>query len=685
MEQSKLTGEIRGASSVLRLCVAVWLVGALPLPGQDAGSLRALSLEDLMKVEVTSVQRKRQKLSRVAAAIHVITAEDIRRSGMNSLPELLRMVPGLHVAQIDATKWAISSRGFNSQFANKMLVLIDGRSVYTPLYSGVYWDMQDLAVENIERIEVILGAGPTFWGANAVSGIVNVITKHSRDTTGGQVDVVAGNQERGVSHLRWGDALPGGRGYYRVHGRLMDRLHRSRQWSQGEDDDFDSASGGFRVDYRPGAHDSLMVAGRLFRSGFWQAASIPDPGLGELRIGREHSTASTGSALVAWEKNTDRGVRYRTQSYYDWFDRPSPTAGERRQTFDIEASRQSALAESHELTIGGGYRFSADSSPPALVYRFDPLSRGMRLVSLYANDEINLTSRVTVNAGARVEHNPFTGFEVQPSFQVVWARSEQETLWGAVSRAVRTPSRGERDGSIDFAILPTSPGTGNLPLIATVSGSSDYGSEVLWSWETGYRRQWTRQFSTDVAVFLNQYDRLRSYELGPTLFQAQPVPHLNQILQLGNSLYGKVYGGELEFNWQPCAGWRLSGWHSRLYSDLDVEPGATPRGAGQSTGHPRHVSGLRSQLDLPRRWQIDATVYSTGAIPTSGPGLFRSAAVPAILRTDIRFGWEATKWLSLSVTGQNLLDPRHAEFNPDALFNATEVRRAVVGKVTWRF
>ncbi len=668
-----------------RVCLAVWLIRGVPLRGADDGGFRALSLEDLMKVEVTSVQHKRQTLSRVAAAIHVISAEDIRRSGMNSLPELLRMVPGLHVAQIDATKWAISSRGFNSQFANKMLVLIDGRSVYTPLYSGVYWDMQDLAVEDIERIEVILGAGPTFWGANAVSGIINVLTKHGRDTTGGQVDVIIGNQDRGVSNLRWGGALPGGRGYYRVHGRAMDRVNRSRTWARLPDDDFDSSSGDFRVDYRPGANDSLMVAGRLFRSGFWQTVAIPDARLESLQIGREHAAASTGSALVSWEKNTDRGVRYRTQSYYDWFDRPSSTAGEQRKTFDLEASRQSPLAESHQLTIGGGYRFSTDRSPPALVYHFDPVSRGMHWFSLYGNDEINLTPTVTVNAGARVEHNTFTGFEVQPSFQLVWARTPEEALWSAVSRAVRTPSRGERDGSIDFAIAAPSPVSGNLPVIATVVPGTDYGSEVVWAWETGHRRQWTRRLSTDLSMFLNRYDQLRSYELGSTAIRAQPVPYLNRILELGNALYGKMYGGELELTWHLRADWRLTGWHSRLYSDLHVRSGAAPRGAGQSTSHPRHLSGFRSQLDLPRRWQLDTALFWTSRVPAPPPGLFRTGGVADLVRTDFRVGWDATRRLSLSVTGQNLFDPRHLEFNPDALFNATEVPRAVVGKVTWRF
>lgn len=637
-----------------RIAGVLILAGLLagPAAAQDpagtaaaAADLKKLSIEELMEIDVTSVSRRAERLHEAAAAIIVITREDIRRSGVTSLPEALRLVNSLHVARQTQRDWAVSARGFNSTTANKMLVLVDGRSVYTPLFSGVFWDVQDTLLEDVERIEVIRGPGATLWGANAVNGIVNVITRRAADTQGGLVTAGAGNEERGFGAVRYGGAL-GERGHYRAYGKYFDR--DSMVLASGADarDSRWMGQGGFRADWTAAERDAFTLQADAYtgRSG--------DPV-------RDDTNVDGGNLLGRWSRSLGEESDLELQVYWDRTHRYIPDLFEEHlDTLDLDFQHRLPMADRHDLVWGFGYRWHHDRVVNSDAVGFFPPRRDLHLWSLFAQDELSLLGdRLAVTAGAKLEHNDSTGLEVQPSLRAAWKASDRRTLWAAVSRAVRTPTRLDED--VVF-FLPN-----GLPLVA---GSRAFESEELLAWELGYRIQPAPDVLLDVAAFYNVYDELRSQEpLG-----SAPFP-----LVLRNELEADTYGLELRANLQPVPGWRVQAAYTWFEKDLRLDPGSRDPSGGLGEGNdPEHRASLRSFLDLPGGFELDGWLRYVSALP--------SPAVDEYTELDLRLGWRASDALELALVGQNLLHGSHAEFGPAGPFRE-KVERGFHGKVTWRF
>lgn len=610
-----------------------------------AGDLKKLSIEELMEIDVTSVSRRSERLSQAAAAVTVITQDELRRSGVTSLPEALRLVNSLHVARQTQRDWAISARGFNLTTANKMLVLIDGRSVYTPLFSGVFWDVQDTLLEDVERIEIIRGPGATLWGANAVNGVINVITKKAADTQGGLVTAGAGDEERGFGGARWGGRFA--RGHYRVYGKYFDRDPMVLADGSNARDDMNMAQGGFRTDWQGSQADTFTVQGDAY-----------DGSGGETT--RADTDLDGGNLLGRWTRATSERSGLELQVYWDRTHRRIPNLFEEHlDIFDLDFQHRLPLAKRHDLVWGVGYRFHQDEVGNSSLVGFFPPRRSFGLASAFAQDEISLLGdRLDVIVGTKVEHNDSTGVEVQPSLHAAWKPDDRHTLWGAVSRAVRTPTRIDEDVVFFFP-----DGT------HIVEGSRDFDSEELLAWELGYRIQPNPELLFDLAGFYNVYDHLRSQE--PPASGA-PFPRV-----LLNRLDAETWGAELRMNAQPRQGLRIQAAYTRLEKRLRLDPDSRDPTGGLAEGNdPEDRFSLRSSFDLPASLELDAWVRYVSALP--------QPRVDAYTEMDLRLGWRANEALELSLIGRNLLHSSHAEFGPATPLRE-EVERSVYGKVTWRF
>ena len=635
-----------------RLAVIALALLACPAGAQQpagtiaaAADLKKLSIEELMEIDVTSVSRRAERLNDAAAAIIVITQEEIRRSGVTSLPEALRLVNSLHVARQSQRDWAISARGFNLTTANKMLVLIDGRSVYTPLFSGVFWDVQDTLLEDVERIEVIRGPGGTLWGANAVNGIINIITKRAADTQGGLIALGAGNEERGFGAVRYGGTL-GERGHYRAYAKYFDR--DSMVLANGSDarDSRWMGQGGFRADWNASERDAFT-----FQADAYTGQS------GEFV--RDDTNLDGGNLLGRWARNLGEDSNLELQVYYDRTHRYIPDLFEEHlDILDLDFQHRLPVAERHDLVWGFGYRTHRDRVGNSAAVGFFPPRRDFDLFSLFAQDEVRfLGDRLAVTAGTKLEHNDSTGLEVQPSVRAAWKASDRRTLWAAISRAVRTPTRIDEDVAFFFP--------DGTPI---VQGNPDFESEEVLAYEVGYRIQPHPDLLVDVATFYNVYDNLRSQEsLG-----AAPFPRI-----LLNDLEADTYGVELRTNLQPSQGWRVQVAYAWLEKELRLDPGSkNPFGGLEEGNDPEHRATLRSILDLPGGFELDGWLRYVSSLP--------SPIVDAYTELDLRLGWKSAEGLELSLVGQNLLHESHEEFGPAGPLREA-VERSLYGKVTWRF
>ena len=477
-------------STALRmvLCAVVVCCASSPASSQSPKpDLTETSLEALLNMEVTSASRKQQKIFTTASAIFVIRPEDIRRSGATNIPDLLRMVPGLEVAHIDANKWAISARGFNGRFANKLLVLIDGRTIYSQLFSGVYWDVQDVMLEDIERIEVIRGPGGTVWGANAVNGVINILTRAAKETQGGLLSVGGGNHERGFANVRYG-ARAGSKGHYRVFAKYFNRGPFELPSGQDANDQWQLGRVGFRGDWQLTPQDSLTLDASFYggRAGFAARLAVSfSPPFEEDHAGR--TKLSGGYLLARWKRMVSKQSNLALQIYYDRADRHDFPLGEVRQTADFDFTHQAAWGQRHDLVWGLGYRLTTDRTHQHAFTAFLPASHKLSIWSGFVQDEIALFSkRLRLTLGSKFEHNGFTGFEVQPSLRALWSFNPHHAVWGAVSRAVRTPSRVDRDLRFILNIFPSPVGP---PTVITIFGDPVFRSEHLLAYELGYRLQ----------------------------------------------------------------------------------------------------------------------------------------------------------------------------------------------------
>ncbi len=651
----------------------LWAAPQRPTPPPT--ELTEMSLDELANIEVTSVSRRGRKLAEVAAAVTVITSEDIRRSGATSIPEALRMVPGLQVARIDANKWAISARGFNDRFANKMLVLIDGRSVYTPLFSGVRWAERDLLLEDIERIEVIRGPGATMWGANAVNGVINIITRPAGDTQGGIASYGIGNEERGFGTLRYGSRLRPS-AHYRVYARYFNRNQFRDAAGRGTNDEWDVLRGGFRLDWAASGRDTLTAQGDLYDGREDQTVTILSLTPPFRRLAEDNVKLNGGHMLGRWTRATGDDSDISLQFYYDRTERSTLPFGERRQTLDVEFQHRLVPLERHDLLWGVGSRISRDRTSGSLIVAFEPARETDRLFSAFVQDEIAvIPGRLGLSVGTKIEQGERGGWVAQPGIQLAWTPNPRRTAWASVARAVRTPSRADHGIRVGLAVFP---GTGGLPNVLTLSGSPEFRAETLLAYQLGYRAQPSRRFSFDVATFYNIYNDLGTTEPGAPFFQSSPARRLVIPLISQNLMKGETYGVEASAQWAPTSRWRLSADYAWLSMQLHRDPSSQDGEAELAEGdNPQHQFHVRSCLDLPGRLQWDTAAYYVDRLPHLG--------IPSYARLDTRLGWRPTSNLEVSLGLQNLLDNRHPEFLSTSSALHSEIGRSAYGKVTWRF
>jgi iron complex outermembrane receptor protein len=624
---------VRCVAGTACLVASAWAASAQAQPA-SRGGLADLSLEELANLEVTSVSRRPEPLADAPASIFVIISDDIRRSGATSLPEALRLAPSLHVARVDARQYAISARGFNSLAANKLLVLIDGRAVYTPLFSGVFWDAQDTLLEDIERIEVISGPAGTLWGANAVNGVINVITKQATDTRGTLAYAGGGNEESGLG-ARHGLRLDNGGGL-RVYGKGFSRDSTVRADGADVPDQWRSGQAGFRADWGAGS-DSYTLQGDAYQG------KADQPALDDIRI-------SGGNLLVRWQRQLAGGDRVQLQAYFDNTHRELPgTLAERLDTYDIEFQHALAVGRDHLFAWGGGHRMARDRVTNMGV-QFRPEKRDLKWTNVFVQDEYRWSEALRFTAGAKVEHNPYTGSEFLPSARLAWRLDDSRLLWAAASRAVRAPSRIDREFS-----------TSGSPTSDPVASSPDFRSEISKVFEIGYRAQPSPRASYSVTGFHSRHDHLRSLEPGP------PDVIVNQIEgdSTGLEAWGKL---------QIAPGWRLSAGATLLDQNLRPKPGSAATDVSVAGNDPKRQFSLRSSHDLGGGQDVHLLVRYVSALP--------EPAVPSYTAFDARYAWRPRAGLELSVSVQNLFDEQHLEFVGSGNSRA-EIERSVFVKVTW--
>lgn len=600
-----------------------------------ASNLADLSLEELANLQITSVSRRAESLADAPASVFVITGEDVRRSGVTSLPEALRLAPNLQVARVDARQYAISARGFNNTIANKLLVLIDGRTVYTPLFSGVFWDAQDVFLEDVDRIEVISGPGATLWGANAVNGVINVITRRAAETEGTLAFIGGGNRENGIG-ARHGTKL-GASGALRVYGKTFDRDNTVRANGTSAPDGWEHGQAGFRADWGTAA-SGFTLQGDAYRATIDQAAS------GDIRV-------SGGNLLARWARPLAGSDRLQVQGYIDHTDREIPgTFAERLNTFDLEFQHALQIAPGHGLTWGGGYRNARDHTGNSAGLAFIPADRSLNWANLFAQDEIELRPNLRFTAGAKVERNPYTGYEFLPSARLAWKLGDRGMLWTAASRAVRAPSRLDRE-----LFAPAQP-----PFV--IAGGPDFRSEVSKVFELGYRAQPSARISYSLSAFHSVHDRLRSI-----------TPIGGGASVLANDMEGKTTGLEAWGSLQLARTWRVGAGALLLDQDIEPKAGAADTNTAALGNDPNRQFQLRSALDLGGNQEFDVILRHVGRLP--------SPDVPKYTALDARYAWQLRRDFELSATAQNLLEPAHPEFGTAA--TRSEIERGLFFRLKW--
>jgi iron complex outermembrane receptor protein len=660
--------------------LALGLGFPVPSPSQTStpGDLTQYSLEDLMNVQVTSVSKREQKLLTAGAAIFVISQEDIRQSGATNIPDLLRMAPGVHVAQINAHTWAISIRGFTDKYGDKVLVMIDGRSVFTPLTSGVNWDQQDVPMEDIERIEVIRGPGGTVWGANAVNGVINIITKSAKATRGGQVSTEAGSQKTGQGLLQYGGSV-GGKGDYRAFGDYSNAGNSPAPAGEAVTDGWHKSHVGFRSDWDLSPKDTVTVQGDLFHSHEGQTIdTLLMSGVPREAIFDDTITVGAGNVLGRWDHTLSNGSTS-LQVYYDGYNRVERGLGEIRNTVDVDFQHHLTLASRHNIVWGAGYRVTGDNTTAGYAVRYLPARSTDHLFSVFVQDVITLTPSVALTLGTKVEHNSYTGLEYEPSAQLVWNLTDRHALWVSASRAIRQPARADFDIRADVAILPLD--NGGIGVVE-LTGNHDRKAERLYDFEVGYRAQAMKSLSFDLVAFSSYYHGLQTDEPGvPFLTAGSGVPYFIFPTVFDDKAHAHNYGAEASVNWNVTHRWRISPGYSFLQMHVAGDPSSQDTDAGAIANEsPKHQFQIRSSLNVTRRLEWEAAIYQVGRLTDGGDG-----STSAYTRLDSRLAWRMGESLELSLVGQNLLSPAHAEYHDAFAILHSLVARNVFCKVTWRF
>jgi len=656
--------------SPLMLCVAF----ADPVAAADtsADDLLNMSLAELSNIEVTSVSKKAEKETEAAAAIFVITQEDIRRSGAKEIPEVLRMVPGITVTRAGSHDWTVTARGFNGQFSNKLLVLMDGRTLYSPLFSGVIWDMQDTMMEDIDRIEVIRGPGATLWGANAVNGVINIITKNSKDTQGGLAVAAAGNQIKGQGAVRYG-MKTGEESHARLYAKRTDHNSEFTPTGGSANDNWNKSQAGFRSDSKLTEQSNLTVQGDIYTIDEDVNYLIPDLNSGTLYSPAEGVKARGANLLSRWEYKQSAESQVSLQVYFDHNLRKTSFFMDEENTVDVDLQQVWTGWEGQEIVWGAGYRnITGRNNPASQQYFTTPGTRNDNLFNAFVQDKFTLVpNEVFFTVGSKFELNDYTGFEVQPSARVSWLPADNQTVWASVSRAVHTPSRFTEIGSLVYANLP--PGFVNTQVLATPYAGLD--SETMIAYELGYRIQPTKASSIDIAAFYNDYDDLFRDNLGTAIFPVFPGPYAIQPVIAFNDNKAYSMGAEAALKWNVNSDWQLAGGYS--YIDLvfkDKDGGLSSSFQGK---HPKHQFNARSTYLFPLGVEMNNALYYVDDLGGVG--------VKGYYRFDTRLAYEIMKGIELSIVGQNLLDNRHQEFTPFVYGYPAEIGRSVYANISFKF
>ena len=677
--------KVRGALqlSPLLLVLAPGMNGSPPQ--QDASSqpriapivLKNLSLEELSQIEVTTPSKQPVKAFRTPAAIYVITGEDIRRSGSTSIPEALRLAPGVEVARIDANKWSIGIRGFGSRLTRSVLVLIDGRTVYTPLFDGTYWEVQDVLMDDVDRIEVIRGSGGTIWGPNAVNGVINIITKDTQYTRGLLLSAGGGTDEQGFLNFRYGGG--NGRDFnYRVYGKGFTRSPAFHPDARNFDD-WRAAQSGFRIDWNRNDRDLITVQGDLYNVEAGErveAVSYTEP---FSRIVDSNALLSGGNVMARWQRALSGGDDILFQVYYDRTARDEANFGETRNTVDVDFLHRHSLPARQELSWGVGARVSPVRNTEVVSgLTFVPASRTDYLLTAFVQNEIRLLDRrLSLILGTKLLRTNFTGSgaKLEPSARLLWTLSETQTVWAAFTHALRTPSDAEANFNLSGYITTTPDGT---PYFARFNANPNFASEQLNGYELGYRHLAGTKFYVDIASFYNYYHDLFSQDITgqPFLETRSGSTHLLLPAQFRNGLRGITKGAEIGPEWRPTNSWRLRGSYSYLHMNVNKSPGSGDVGSGPGiqTSSPQHQVTLQSALDLSKNLQLDLTYRYVSALP--------GQLVPAYSTGDGRIAWRFSRQLELSLIGRNLFQPSHPEFGTDP-GPLVGLKRSVYARITW--
>ena len=653
-------------------CAAmIGLLGAGPfLAAQEAGAqqrdLTELSLEELSKMEVTSASRKEQRLEDVPAAVFVIRGEDLRRTGVRSIPEALRMAPGVQVARIDANKWSVSIRGFADRFGNKLQVLVDGRSVYSPLFSGVFWDVQDTNLEDIDRIEVIRGPGASVWGANAVNGVINIITKKAKETQGAQVVAGAGTEEKVFADGRYGGAA-GDSFFYRAFAKYFDRDNGPRGV-----DDWHQERAGFRSEAVVADRQTVTAIGEIYQGRSGTRATQARPAPVYQTVNETPYLVRGGFLMGRWEDKLTDTSSLSAQLSYTYSELDTGVFAERRHIADLDVTHQFRLTEEQDIVWGAGYRITRDATRQGFVVTFDPSRETDDVASLFVQDEIRLIPKVLWGSvGARLEHNDYSGLEIQASARLAFRPHERHMMWAAWSRATRTPSRTETHIRLNEAVIPPNPPAQPLDTYISLFGG-DFRSEVLNAYELGYRVQPADTLSLDLAGFYNRYDRLSSNEQGTPFLEPTAAPdHVVVPITFANGNRGATYGLEAAFVWQALERLRIQGLYTLLRTNLIGNN-------GEDRNNPKGRAAARISWDLSDEVTLD--VLGRYVSPNFSQG------VDSYVEADIRLGFRLSKNVDLALVGQNLLHARHFESSDSGLNEqATEMQRSFYASLSVKF
>lgn len=657
------------------------LLAISPLQAADLSldDVLDISLEELLSIEVTSASKKKQKLSDIAAAVYVVTAEDIRRSGVTSIPEALRLAPGVQVARIDANKWSVSVRGFSGRFSNKLLVLMDGRSVYTPAYSGVYWNMNNTLMEDIDRIEVIRGPGGTVWGANAMNGVINIITKAAQQTEGTLVSVGDGDQEFSVA-MRSGKKLNES-----LSGRVYFSLNKDESFVLAEDesdasDAWQSLQAGFRLDGTPDTSNNWKLQGDIYDNDFKQTLkSFWVPTSTSPFTFQDQGQARGFNILGQWNHELDETSRTSLNFYVDQYERDELYLSQSYETLDIDFQYETGLGTVHNLTWGLGYRSIKDDFDNTFSVSLTPDSDETSLWSVFAQDDIRLTDQLKLTLGAKAEHNDYTGLEVQPSIKGLWTIAENQSAWLSLSKAIRTPSRIEASGRIvtQVVVPVTLPYLPEAVAVAIV-GSDDFKSEQQQSFELGYRMLLDNNLTLDATVFYNRYEDLQSYNL-------EPFPSTN--INFSNDVSGDTSGLELVADWRLYEWWQLQTVYSYFHATFDDDSvsglGTDLVNEGNTA---EHQLSLRSYMQLQHNIDLDVWMYYMDELPVpSYNGYVNDINVESYTSLNLRLGWRPNKNIEWSLAAHNLLEDTHTEYYSESYTPITSIERSIYAKLKLEF